>query len=470
MSILTLFAFFVPTQYNAHSLQEEYWENTVSKTGAPISATITLGEDDGFIGFWFAEPDGWSNRIEIRITSELIDIVKVNNDIRKNISRVGIGTSSQDPNTWSVGVKKGILTISRSEPGVNNRVIWQQYVGGHPDKSGILCWECNSTIHSTSVLETNSTAKTKTKIELGKRSAMGLYTAGIVGGQRKDLASDDTLLAKREKELGYNFGVASWFARMGDPSIGKTAMRLASQGKTSLIALDTGTYSFEQIMGGAIDEWLSSVKNNFSRASKPVVVRLMPEMNGDWSPVSKYCLSEYCAGVVSHEDYKTLWKYIHDRVDTKNVKWMFSVNSTDEPRIDRFEYYYPGSSYVDYFGIDSYNWGDSSNGHKWREPQHIVGESYWRLAALGKQDIWLSETGSKEPLEDDGTQGFSPIRGLSPINKSQDKGKWISKLLSTKSFPRCTKIVWFDIDKERNWRIDSSENSIKAWNQWNSKK
>jgi hypothetical protein len=104
--------------------------------------------------------------------------------------------------------------------------------------------------------------------------------------------------------------------------------------------------------------------------------------------------------------------------------------------------YYPGDAYVDWTGVDGYNWGTTNGG--WQTFQQVFREIYPLLAAK-KKPIMIGE--------------------MSCAQVGGDKGKWIDEIIPTlrASFPLIKCLVWFDINKEADWRISSSPESEAAF-------
>jgi beta-mannanase len=97
--------------------------------------------------------------------------------------------------------------------------------------------------------------------------------------------------------------------------------------------------------------------------------------------------------------------------------------------------YYTGDAYVDWTGVDGYNRGTKNGG--WQTFQQVFQNIYSLLAAK-KKPILIGEMASAEA--------------------GGDKGKWIDDIIPTlrTSFPLIKGVVWFDINKEADWRISSS--------------
>jgi beta-mannanase len=115
---------------------------------------------------------------------------------------------------------------------------------------------------------------------------------------------------------------------------------------------------------------------------------------------------------------------------------------------------YPGDDYVDVLGLDGYNWGNTGLGWgPWRTFEDIYREQYDRLVALHPTaPVWICEVGCKEPSYDDGA----------PRIKSASKGRWITDMFAATTFPRVRAVCWFQGNKERDWRVSSSNDALKA--------
>ena len=147
------------------------------------------------------------------------------------------------------------------------------------------------------------------------------------------------------------------------------------------------------------------------------------------------------------ELYIRAYRHVHDifvQQGVDNVAWVWAPNNTDIDGGPEAMAYYPGDDYVDWIGIDGYNWGTSNDEHAWESFDDVFGPIYDKLSVSNKPII-IAETASDE------------IGG--------DKAQWIENLVSTlkERFPLIKALVWFDIKKERDWRIDSSPASYQSF-------
>jgi beta-mannanase len=142
---------------------------------------------------------------------------------------------------------------------------------------------------------------------------------------------------------------------------------------------------------------------------------------------------------MSPDKYIAAYRHVHDALSgVDNAVWAWCPNVTDEPRADwnRAMDYYPGDDYVDWTCVDGYNWGETQ-GIGWESFADTFADIYPMLASKGKP-IMIGEMASAE--------------------SGGDKASWIDAIIPAlkADYPLIRGLIWFDIDKETDWRISSS--------------
>lgn len=206
-------------------------------------------------------------------------------------------------------------------------------------------------------------------------------------------------------------------------------------------------YSPAAIAAGAFDPFIARAAREARAFGRPLLVRLAHEMNGPWT--------SWGAGVNGNApvDYVAMWRHIVSifRVEgADNVRWVWSPNvygagaSPTGASALPFRPFYPGDRWVDFVALDGYNWG-VLNGSGWESFSDIFKDSYDALVALTAKPVIIAETASAE-------QGGS-------------KAAWIRKIPSALrvQMPKIRALVWFDRDKETDWRVNSSPFSSRAF-------
>lgn len=199
------------------------------------------------------------------------------------------------------------------------------------------------------------------------------------------------------------------------------------------------TFSPAAIAAGHHDRYITTWAEGLARRDDgPWYLRPMHEMNGDWYP--------WAGGVDGNDPaaYRAAWVHLHDLFAAagvgSRVRWVWCPLADDPagPEAIPFEAYYPGAAYVDVLGLDGYNWGaDHPHYGGWRSPAEIFERALLRVANLGPHPVWLAEIGS------------APEGG--------DKAAWVAEALALGDDPRLEAVVWFNLDKERDWRIEADD-------------
>lgn len=219
---------------------------------------------------------------------------------------------------------------------------------------------------------------------------------------------------------------------------------LRERSETPLVTLEPyaegGMASFPEIAAGKYDSYFRREADAAKALGMTVLLRFAHEMNLPsmaWGPGK--------AGNTG-ASYVEAWRHIvtiFRQEGADNVKWVWAPNVDYGGR--PFSQYFPGDEWVDYVGLDGYNWGTSEGG-SWQSFAEVFGSSYATITQLSSKPVIITETASSE------TGG--------------SKAAWIEEaFLRTvpQQMPRVQAVVWFDATKERDWPIDTSQSSLNAY-------
>jgi beta-mannanase len=208
-------------------------------------------------------------------------------------------------------------------------------------------------------------------------------------------------------------------------------------------ASDESPYALSRIARGDFDPYVTSWARALKTRGHPVMLRFAHEMN-----LSAYPWSEGVNGN-SAGQYIQAWRHVHDvftRVGAANVSWVWSPNV---PRrgSPAFHTIYPGPAYVDFVALDGYNFGTTATWSHWTSPDALFAQGLKQLRDVApRKPILITETASAE-------QGGS-------------KPAWITSAISYLSAQSDVKaFIWFNRNKEVDWRIDSSAASAASFAQ-----
>ncbi|HAE39150.1 MAG TPA: endoglucanase [Candidatus Riflebacteria bacterium] len=217
----------------------------------------------------------------------------------------------------------------------------------------------------------------------------------------------------------------------------------------------------QEILDGSWDEYLTAYATVLRQFGKPLVLRFAHEMNiirYHWGSTPE----DY---EQSPELYRQMFRHVRQRIYAiagKNIAWMFCPNhqpltSIDPPQQaewNSMRVWFPGREHVDLLGIDGYNWGELHSAannpvkNQWQSPWDIFATPLEELRALAPDmPLLVGETAS--------------------VQKSDKREEWSRQLLQMAYDRQIHGLLWFQVDKEHNWRIKPEE--IEAFYHWREK-
>ncbi len=266
-----------------------------------------------------------------------------------------------------------------------------------------------------------------------------------------DVASVDAL----QSRLGRHIDIVNWYQSWTPGSWAAdfhadVVGAVTGSGRTPLLTwepwdpsqgADQPQFRLRKIADGAFDRYIASWADALAATGSEVYLRPMHEMNGDWYPWGA------TVGDNTPALYIKAWRHLHDVFaahGATNVKFVWCPLPSSSAGAAPLEAYYPGADYVDVLSLDGYNWGsEHADFGGWQSFGQVFGDAYRRLTKLGSQPIWFAEVGS------------APTGG--------DKAAWVKDMWKTaRTMPRLKALVWFDQDKEEDWRALPVASAFKA--------
>lgn len=240
-----------------------------------------------------------------------------------------------------------------------------------------------------------------------------------------------------EAELGRRLDIIHWYMNWTHEWDARLFEPFRDGSRIPLISWQSHDKPVHEIAAGQHDAYLRSWAQGVREYGLEVYLRPFPEMNGDWTGWN----GDPASLVLAWQHMVELFR----AEGATNARWVWSPNVTDEPRTagNRMELYYPGSEYVDVLALDGFNWGTTRPAIGWRSFEDVFSSAYGRVTALGAQPVWFAETASAEA--------------------GGNKAEWVLDMFSTQAFPRLDAIVWFNEDKETDWRVTSSPHALASF-------
>ena len=264
---------------------------------------------------------------------------------------------------------------------------------------------------------------------------MGVSTPGVPYAF-SDLDRFEADAGQRASLVGY---YVQWTHADFDPA---AASAIRARGSTPMITwepwdptkgLDQPTYRLANISSGAFDAYITRWAQQIKAWGQPLHLRFAHEMNGDWYPWSERVNGN------SSGDYAPAWRHVRGifrTVGADNVTWVWSPNVDYRGAIP-LGGVYPGDADVDRVGVDGYNGGTALKWGGWLSFDQIFGPTLGQLRSLAAKPIIVAEVASAEA--------------------GGNKAAWIKDFFaSLAKNGDIQSFVWFNWDKETDWRIESS--------------
>jgi hypothetical protein len=261
----------------------------------------------------------------------------------------------------------------------------------------------------------------------------GAYVEGaqtyrkLLGGTWTDAPWDVRTVARFQSDAGKVMSIEHW--GMCWTCAFDSAIATVVVGRGDIPAIDWSNDSSAtdaDIAAGKYDTQITAVAQAMKAFGHPMFLLFDEEMNANWYPYSPGVNGNTAA------DFVAMWRHIHDiftTVGANNVTWVWCPNVDPDNTMTPMSEVYPGDDYVDWTGLNGYNWGNV-NGNQWLTFSQVFSSSYNTLLSIAPgKPIMIGETASAEA--------------------GGSKARWIADLFTQlpTRFPRVNALLWF------NWRI-----------------
>ncbi|HEX6782263.1 MAG TPA: glycosyl hydrolase [Solirubrobacterales bacterium] len=210
--------------------------------------------------------------------------------------------------------------------------------------------------------------------------------------------------------------------------------------------LNQPDFQLSDVISGRYDEYIAEFAAEARDWGHPFFLRFNWEMNGNWFP--------WAEGVNGNAggEYVAAWRRVHDifaAAGATNVSWVWCPFVDPAGSLTDLASLYPGDSYVDWTGLDGYNWGTNPAAPRgWRTFDQLFRETYDEIVEgiAPSKPMMLAEIGSSE-------QGGS-------------KADWIRDALVRvpTEYRQIRAFLWFDkFDDNMDWPIETSAPATQAF-------
>jgi beta-mannanase len=208
---------------------------------------------------------------------------------------------------------------------------------------------------------------------------------------------------------------------------------------------DEEKIKLDDIIKGEWDSYMEKWASDAKVFKKTIFLRWGHEFN----------IEKYPWGIVNNnrdpEKYIKAYRHVHDifrKAGATNIKWIWCFNNYPNPNEywNSWDLAYPGDEYVDWIGIDGYNWGTTQSWSGWQSFKEMFRDQVREASKkYPNKPVMIAEFGSAE--------------------EGGNKANWVKEIPSALkvSMSQVKAIVLFDVRKECDWRANSSKNAEKAY-------
>ncbi|OGD56852.1 hypothetical protein A2V71_01100 [Candidatus Berkelbacteria bacterium RBG_13_40_8] len=261
-----------------------------------------------------------------------------------------------------------------------------------------------------------------------------------------EAVNNPSALSNFGNQLGVKFSSAKWYLDWDDNFTPQIARGFQSQGAIPELTwqpqVNSNGIAYSEVISGKYDSYINQFAKSVAPYSSNIRINLAPEMNGIWEP---WAVGNNGNTASNFQDF---FRYVVNKFrdnGATNVDWIFAPNIHHWGETASYGDLYPGDNFVDFVGLDGYNWGTTQAWSSWQSFSNVFRNSYNDLTSVSSKNVLITETASTE------------VGG--------NKAQWITEMFRDvrSSFPRIQGITWFNINKETDWRINSSAASMEAF-------
>lgn len=285
-------------------------------------------------------------------------------------------------------------------------------------------------------------------------------------------SDDNPVIQRFERDTDVRLDLIDVYIDWSTPvaNVTHTLKHIGKHGALPILTWEAQTITTQDILAGtrelplrdgrrvALDDYVAEFAAGVCDVAilnhQPVLIRMLHEMNGDWFA---WGISYEKDGKFPNSDdsYRRTWVKLHDAFDSRcgnDVLFVWAINHASIGPGTSFMGTYPGDDYVDFVGIDGYNWGSRAS-WGWQGFDTLFQPGLCTLERETSKPILIAEVGSSE--------------------EGGDKAAWIRDMLrNVAARERVQGFVWLNhekyevqVDGIMDWPVDSSFKSLEAFSE-----
>jgi hypothetical protein len=213
---------------------------------------------------------------------------------------------------------------------------------------------------------------------------------------------------------------------------------------SSPLSANEPAFTLAKVANGTYDSYIHSFALAAKQWGHPFLLRFDWEMNGKWFPWA------VGANTNNVSDFVAAWRHVHDiftSVGATNATWVWCPNVDNYHQFANLSALYPGNKYVDWTGLDGYNFGNLHGPGGWSSFSQVFSSTYKTIQQIAPtKPMMIGETASSE--------------------SGGDKGAWITDMFNQiqTNFPNLHAFVYYDAyDGSSDWPMETSTSALNAF-------
>ncbi len=267
---------------------------------------------------------------------------------------------------------------------------------------------------------------------------------------REGAPANIKLVKDFEKKVGKKMPVIMWYQDWSTPFNPDLANKAIKNGAIPHIVWepwlwrDKERIKLDNINAGEWDSYIKEYARDVRDWGHPIFIRWGHEFNIEGYP---WCIVNNGRDPKKYVSAFRRVRNIFKNEGAANAKfvWCPMNDSWPKEKWNDMHLAYPGDDYVDWIGLDGYNWGTSQPWSQWQTFKELfrdVARQMWRKYPT--KPVMIAEFGCSE--------------------KGGDKAAWIADILpELKKMPYIKSVNWFDEKKEADWRIETNAKTLAAF-------
>jgi hypothetical protein len=329
----------------------------------------------------------------------------------------GAGKAGYEPATIKVAVSNAAPAATTTTPSASTTVSTST-----PPVSATSTAATTTPATTTTPIATTTSATTTNPTPAGQTLLWGAYVEDYIAN-----------LAPFEQLVGKPVNMRVYFWGWGDSFPTSLGADLKASGKTLVLFWEQYGTTLDRINSGEYDSYMNQFAASAKAYGGEVILAPLHEMNGNWDPWDGTVGNNTPAKVIA------AWRRIHNAFSgVTNVKFAWDVNNVSVPdtAANAISVYYPGDDYVDYVGADGFNFDNP-----WQTWSQVFSKPLAVLKQYNKP-IYIFSTACSPGLQ---------------------KAQWILDMGAGAKQYNIAGWLWFNTNKERDWRVNSDASSLAAF-------